>query len=74
MMKHKIDPMVDCVAKAIFSSKSLLVHFLNATLQPATPIVDIRHTNTHNDRNTLRDKATVVDFRGVNFPRIWKLP
>ena len=36
-MKHKINPTVDCVFKAILGSeenKNLLIHFLNAVLEP----------------------------------------
>jgi len=43
-MKHKINPTVDCVFKAILGSeenKNLLIHFLNAVLEPASPITEI---------------------------------
>jgi hypothetical protein len=36
-MKHKINPIVDCVFKAILGAeenKNLLIHFLNAILEP----------------------------------------
>ena len=43
-MKHKINPTVDCVFKAILGSeenKNLLIHFLNAVLEPDSKIKEI---------------------------------
>jgi hypothetical protein len=41
IMKHKINPMIDCVFKEILGSeehKGLLIHFLNAVLIPTGSI------------------------------------
>ena len=52
-MKHKIDPSVDCVFKAILGNekyKNLLIHFLNAVLEPAEKIEEISILNPYNER------------------------
>jgi hypothetical protein len=39
-MKHRIDPKIDCVFKALLGSeenRNLLVHFLNAVLNTELP-------------------------------------
>lgn len=67
-MKHKIDPTVDCVFKALLgseSNKNLLVHFLNAVLSPppSKRIVAVTILNPFNERDFENDKLTVVDVK-----------
>jgi len=68
-MKHKINPTVDCVFKAILGSeenKNLLIHFLNAVLEPDSLIKEIVLTNPYNEREFLADKLTVVDVKATD--------
>ena len=52
-MKHRIDPKIDCVFKALLGSvenRNLLVHFLNAVLvddltSPITALVIVQPTD-----------------------------
>lgn len=67
-MKHKIDPKVDCVFKAILGTeenRNLLIHFLNAILQdelPA-PICHVDILNPYNEKEFLSDKLSIVDVK-----------
>lgn len=70
-MKHKINPLVDCVFKAILGktqNKNLLIHFLNAVLEPekGSLIQDVTITNPYNEREYIGDKMTVVDVKAVD--------
>ena len=70
-MKHKINPLVDCVFKAILGktqNKNLLIHFLNAVLEPekGSLIRDVTITNPYNEREFIGDKLTVVDLKAVD--------
>jgi predicted transposase/invertase (TIGR01784 family) len=68
-MKHKINPTVDCVFKAILGSeenKNLLIHFLNAVLEPASKIKEIVLNNPYNEREFIGDKLTVVDVKALD--------
>jgi len=68
-MKHKINPTVDCVFKAILGSeqnKNLLIHFLNAVLEPASLIKEIVLNNPYNEREFVADKLTVVDVKATD--------
>jgi len=68
-MKHKINPTVDCVFKAILGSeenKNLLIHFLNAVLEPASKIKEIVLNNPYNERKFVADKLTVVDVKATD--------
>jgi len=68
-MKHKINPTVDCVFKAILGSeenKNLLIHFLNAVLEPASKIKEIVLNNPYNEREFVGDKLTVVDVKALD--------
>jgi predicted transposase/invertase (TIGR01784 family) len=68
-MKHKINPTVDCVFKAILGSeenKNLLIHFLNAVLEPASLIKEIVLNNPYNEREFVGDKLTVVDVKALD--------
>ncbi|POZ51009.1 Rpn family recombination-promoting nuclease/putative transposase [Methylovulum psychrotolerans] len=67
-MKHRIDPKVDCVFKALLGAvetRNLLVHFLNALLGddlPA-PIRAVELLNPYNGKETLDDKVNIVDVK-----------
>jgi predicted transposase/invertase (TIGR01784 family) len=67
-MKHRIDPKIDCVFKALLGSeenRNLLVHFLNAILANdlAAPITEAEILNPYNDKEFLDDKLSVVDVK-----------
>ncbi|CAK0740619.1 hypothetical protein CCP4SC76_1030006 [Gammaproteobacteria bacterium] len=67
-MKHRIDPKVDCVFKALLGSeenRQLLIHFLNAILSAelSGPIVEVEILNPYNDKEFLTDKLSIVDVK-----------
>ncbi|MFM8330787.1 MAG: Rpn family recombination-promoting nuclease/putative transposase, partial [Candidatus Methylumidiphilus sp.] len=67
-MKHRIDPKIDCVFKALLGSvenRNLLAHFLNAVLAAdlAAPITFVEILNPYNDREFIDDKLSVVDVK-----------
>ncbi|MGH8476241.1 MAG: Rpn family recombination-promoting nuclease/putative transposase [Methylococcales bacterium] len=67
-MKHRIDPKVDCVFKALLGSEAnrdLLIHFLNAILvgELAVPITEIDILNPYNEKEFLDDKLSIVDVK-----------
>jgi len=67
-MKHRIDPKVDCVFKAVLGSeenRNLLAHFLNAVLGAdlSVPIVGVDILNPYNDQEFLDDKLSIVDVK-----------
>jgi predicted transposase/invertase (TIGR01784 family) len=67
-MYHPIDPMIDCVFKALLGAEDnlpLLVHFLNAVLGAdlPQPIVQVEILNPFNEREFLDDKLSVVDIK-----------
>ncbi len=69
-MKHKINPTIDCVFKAILGSenrKHLLIHFLNSVLEfhddPERKVVDVWIQNPYNEREFEDDKLGVVDVK-----------
>ena len=67
-MKHRIDPKIDCVFKALLGSeenRNLLVHFLNAILADdlVAPISEVEILNPYNDKEFLDDKLSVVDVK-----------
>ena len=70
-MKHKINPTVDCVFKAILGTeknKNLLIHFLNAILEPekGSQIKEVTILNPYNERDFIGDKLTIVDVKAVD--------
>jgi predicted transposase/invertase (TIGR01784 family) len=70
-MKHKINPTVDCVFKAILGSeenKNLLIHFLNAILEPekGSLIKEVLIKNPYNERSFTDDKLTIVDVKAID--------
>ncbi len=67
-MKHRIDPKVDCVFKALLGAeenRNLLVHFLNAVLagELSAPISDVEILNPYNEKEFLDDKLSIVDVK-----------
>ena len=67
-MKHRIDPKIDCVFKALLGSeenRNLLVHFLNAVLADdlTAPITEAEILNPYNEKEFLDDKLNVVDVK-----------
>ena len=67
-MKHRIDPKIDCVFKALLGSeenRNLLIHFLNAILTSdlTAPITEVEILNPYNDKEFLDDKLSVVDVK-----------
>jgi len=71
MMKCQIDPTVDCVFKAILGdeeNKNLLIHFLNAVLEPkkGSMIQDVTILNPYNEREFIGDKLSIVDVKAVD--------
>ncbi|MCX7110916.1 MAG: Rpn family recombination-promoting nuclease/putative transposase [Proteobacteria bacterium] len=67
-MKHRIDPKIDCVFKALLGSeenRNLLIHFLNAILTSdlSSPITEVEILNPYNDKEFLDDKLSVVDVK-----------
>ncbi len=70
-MKHKINPIVDCVFKAILGSeenKNLLIHFLNAILElkEDSLIQDVTIKNPYNEKEFIGDKLTIVDVKAID--------
>ncbi|SMF93455.1 conserved hypothetical protein (putative transposase or invertase) [Methylomagnum ishizawai] len=67
-MKHRIDPKIDCVFKALLGAeenRNLLIHFLNAVLDgelPA-PITEVQILNPFNEKEFLDDKLSIVDVK-----------
>ena len=67
-MKHRIDPKIDCVFKALLGSeenRNLLVHFLNAVVVDDlnASIAEAEILNPYNDKEFLDDKLSVVDVK-----------
>jgi len=70
-MRHKIDPLVDCVFKSILGkeeNKNLLIHFLNAVLEPEKEslIRNVIIKNPFNEKEFIGDKLTVVDVKATD--------
>jgi len=67
-MKHRIDPKIDCVFKALLGAeenRNLLAHFLNAVLAGdlTAPIAEVEILNPYSDKEFLDDKLSVVDVK-----------
>ena len=65
-LKHYINPLVDCVFKAILGHSenvNLTVNFLNAVLKPDIPIQHVDILNPYNEKEFLNDKLTIVDIK-----------
>lgn len=68
VMKHRIDPLVDCVFKALLGSeenRNLLIHFLNAVtgFQGDDAITDVIIMNPYNEEKFFAGKFSVVDIK-----------
>ncbi len=71
-MKHRIDPKIDCVFKALLGAeenRNLLVHFLNAilALELKVPLADVDILNPYNEREFAHDKLSIVDVKARDF-------
>jgi hypothetical protein len=69
IMKHLIDPTIDCVFKAILGmegNEEILVHFLNCILMPTIPSVNVTIINPYNDKKFLDDKLSIVDIKAID--------
>jgi predicted transposase/invertase (TIGR01784 family) len=69
ILKRRIDPLIDCVFKALFgeeSSKGLLISFLNSVLRPAVPITDVTLLNPTHEVARLDGKLTTVDVKALD--------
>ena len=67
-MKNKINPLVDCVFKALLGSeqnKNLLIHFLNAVtgFKGDEAITDVVIMNPYNERKFMGAKLSIVDIK-----------
>lgn len=67
-MKHRIDPKIDCVFKALLGSEAnrgLLIHFLNAMLcsEIDAPVTEVTILNPYNDKEFFDDKLSIVDMK-----------
>ncbi|MCP4695327.1 MAG: Rpn family recombination-promoting nuclease/putative transposase [Gammaproteobacteria bacterium] len=70
-MKHRINPIVDCIFKCMLGSeknKNLLIHFLNAVLEPkkGARIWDVTIKNPYNEREFADEKLSIVDVKAVD--------
>ena len=69
-----IRPTVDFVFKMLFGSpvnSDLLIHLLNAVLQPDDPIVDVVILNPFNEKEFKGDKLSVVDVKARDSSGRW---
>ena len=67
-MQHRIDPVVDCVFKALLGAeenRQLLIHFLNAMLgsELPAPIESVEILSPYNERDSSDDKLSIVDVK-----------
>jgi predicted transposase/invertase (TIGR01784 family) len=67
-MRHRIDPKVDCVFKALLGAegnRGLLIHFLNAVLGAdlPQPITTVEIKNPYNEKEFIGDKLSIVDIK-----------
>jgi predicted transposase/invertase (TIGR01784 family) len=79
-MRHRIDPKVDCVFKALLGAegnRGLLIHFLNAVLGAdlPQPITTVEIKNPYNDKEFIGDKLSIVDIKARDaFGCLWRHP
>lgn len=69
-----IYPTVDYVFKRLFGSTEnadLLIHLLNAVLQPQAPIVEVEIQNPFLEKEFEDDKLAVLDIRACDVDRCW---
>ena len=70
-MKHRIDPKVDCVFKALLGREDnhpLLINFLNAFLLSdlGQPITEVKVLNPYVDQEFIGDKLGIVDVKACD--------
>ena len=66
LLKHLINPQIDCVFKAILGAdenKPALIHFLNAIIKPRQPVTAVEILNPYNEKEFLNDKLSIVDIK-----------
>jgi len=66
MLRHPIDPLVDCVFKALLGDPAhadLLLSFLNAIARPDPPIRSVEILNPYSPAEFIGDDLRVVDVR-----------
>ncbi|MCA9136005.1 MAG: Rpn family recombination-promoting nuclease/putative transposase [Planctomycetales bacterium] len=69
-----IRPTVDFVFKLLFGSlenTDLLIHLLNAVLQPEYPIEEVEILNPYNDKMFEDDKLSIVDVKARDSAGAW---
>ena len=69
-----IRPTVDFVFKLLFGSvenSDLLIHLLNAVLEPESPIEAVEILNPFNDKQFEDDKLSIVDVKARNASGAW---
>ena len=62
---RQIDPLVDCVFKAILGVKEhdwMLIQFLNDILKLPTPVQSVKILNPYSEAEFMEDKQTIVDI------------
>ncbi|WP_198262775.1 Rpn family recombination-promoting nuclease/putative transposase [sulfur-oxidizing endosymbiont of Gigantopelta aegis] len=67
-MKHSVDPMVDCVFKAILGSNehiNLLLNFINSVCEGElhSPVANLTIINPYNEKDFMTDKMSIVDVK-----------
>ena len=61
-----IDPKVDFAFKWVFGNprnSALLIHFLNAVLEPDLSVSDVEILNPFNDKSSVDDKLSILDVK-----------
>ncbi|MBL0709888.1 MAG: Rpn family recombination-promoting nuclease/putative transposase [Colwellia sp.] len=69
IMKHKINPQVDCVFKQLLGAKESterLIDFLTSILSPKIPIASVEILNPYNEKEFIGDKLSVVDIKATD--------
>ena len=72
-MKHKINPQIDCVFKALLGSPEgvdRLINFLNSILLPKYPITGVEIANPYNPQEFVGDKQSIVDIKATDSNKI----
>ncbi len=73
-MSLGIRPTVDFVFKLLFGSPEnvdLLIHLLNAVLNPEFPIVEVVILNPYNEKSFEEDKLSIVDVKARDSSGVW---
>ena len=73
-MSLGIRPTVDFVFKLLFGSPEnvdLLIHLLNAVLDPECPIVEVELINPYSKKAFQKDKLSIVDVKARDSSGVW---